>query len=272
MIILNLDNIPIGSFDVSFSSTEIPSVTYTFSSEGLVTLDSDVGHNWNSNAVISKRSLPLTFDEDFPYLISSAANAETFETIRVDANGDIVVRHYVTTHLCDGTGSLLTETAESNGGFVSNLESYRLLFLASESTDDFDESDVICEGGVLSDFSGSGKTYTGTFTPTGEDVEVAVSVNAGSFHDVAGNGNMDADDNSEDNWVLVFRHDSRLGMFSNDNDWAEAKRTNPDNTHPDDGKFSILDEIETLGKQSDGTYVTLTHIRKKSITHNTIFR
>ena len=143
------------------------------------------------------------------------------------------------------TMTISTDQFSSND--YSNADTVTLNFTSSESTNDFDESDVICEGGVLSDFSGSGKTYTGTFTPTGGDGEKVVRVRSGCFHDAAGNGNMNADENSGGGWVLIFRHDSRLGMFSNDDDWAEAKRINPDNTHPDDGKFSILDELETLG-------------------------
>ena len=61
---------------------------------------------------------------------------------------------------------------------------------------------------------------------------------------------------NEHEWVLVFRHDVRTGgLFSSHMGWEEAKRSNP--TDPTSGKYSILDEVETLGRDSDGTYVVL---------------
>ena len=110
---------------------------------------------------------------------------------------------------------------------------------------------MTCIGGEISDFSGSGTTYTATFTPSGGDGKKIVTVRAGTFTDESGNLNVGTD--SSEGWILVLRHDSREGYFSKDNNWAEAKRSNPND--PTSGKYSILDEVETIGKQSDGTYV-----------------
>ena len=65
---------------------------------------------------------------------------------------------------------------------------------------------------------------------------------------------------SPSGWVKVFRHDTSsyqygAGLFDSANDFAEAKRSNPYN--PNSNKYSILDEVETLGRDSDGTYVVL---------------
>ena len=38
-------------------------------------------------------------------------------------------------------------------------------FTLSESSTDFEESDIVVSGGALSHFIGSGKTYTASFTP-----------------------------------------------------------------------------------------------------------
>ena len=68
-------------------------------------------------------------------------------------------------------------------GLTSDDAILSLTFTSSESTNDFDATDVICEGGVLGDFSGSGTTYTATFTPTGGDGEKIVKVrNARKLH------------------------------------------------------------------------------------------
>ena len=160
--------------------------------------------------------------------------------------------------------------SQGSSGLTSDDATLSLTFTSSESTSNFDANDVTCVGGEISDFSGSGTTYTAKFKAT-SDGDVSVTVALGVFTDLAGNLN-------ESPWHLVLRHDSREGYFSKDNvrlifspthskileyhrsntslkqqDWAEAKRSNPND--PTSGKYSILDEVETIGKQSDGTYV-----------------
>jgi large repetitive protein len=93
----------------------------------------------------------------------------------------------------------------SSNNDYSNADMVTLTFTSSENTNDFDASDVICEGGVLNDFLGSGTTYTATFTPTGGDGEKSVRVRSGSFHDHAGNGNMNA---SSSGSLLTWNYDS----------------------------------------------------------------
>ena len=141
--------------------------------------------------------------------------------------------------------------SQGSSGLTSDDATLSLTFTSSESTSNFDANDVTCVGGEISDFSGSGTTYTATFTPSGGDGEKTISVPEGSFTDESGNLNVDSE--SSEGWILVLRHDSREGYFSKDNNWAEAKRSNPND--PTSGKYSILDEVETIGKQSDGMYV-----------------
>ena len=152
------------------------------------------------------------------------------------------------------SGDLTMTISSSQGDLGENFHfngAVVLTFTSSASTSNFDASDVTCIGGEISDFSGSGTTYTATFTPSGGDGKKIVTVRAGTFTDESGNLNVATD--SSEGWHLVLRHDSRTGYFSKDNNWAEAKRSNPDD--PTSGKYSILDEVETIGKQSDGTYV-----------------
>jgi co-chaperonin GroES (HSP10) len=78
---------------------------------------------------------------------------------------------------------------------VSSLkagETAALTFTLSESSSDFIESDIAVSGGTLSSFSGSGTTYTATFTPTADSTTNGViSVASSKFSDAAGNTNND---------------------------------------------------------------------------------
>jgi hypothetical protein len=60
---------------------------------------------------------------------------------------------------------------------------------------DFIASDIDSLGGVLSNFSGSGASYTATFTPTANSTtNGVVSVASNKFSDAAGNFNVDGAD------------------------------------------------------------------------------
>ena len=64
-------------------------------------------------------------------------------------------------------------------------------FELSEVATDFAVGDVTVTNGVLSAFSGSGKSYTGVFTPgAGVTGEGRIRVEANRFTDGAGNGNL----------------------------------------------------------------------------------
>ncbi|NBR24638.1 MAG: VCBS repeat-containing protein, partial [Micrococcales bacterium] len=63
------------------------------------------------------------------------------------------------------------------------------------SSTTFISSDITVSGGTLSNFSGSGTSYTATFTPTANSTTNGViSVASSTFTDVAGNANADGSD------------------------------------------------------------------------------
>ena len=69
-------------------------------------------------------------------------------------------------------------------------------FTLSEASTDFTSGDVTAVGGMLSGFSGSGTSYTATFTANpGFTGTASVSVTAGSYHDAAGNAGAAGSDN-----------------------------------------------------------------------------
>lgn len=74
-------------------------------------------------------------------------------------------------------------------------ETANLTFTLSEASTNFTASDVTVKGGALSNFNGSGTTYTALFTPmTNSTTNGVVSVASGVFTDAAGNSNADGSD------------------------------------------------------------------------------
>ncbi|MHA2938103.1 Ig-like domain-containing protein [Vibrio sp. RC27] len=81
-------------------------------------------------------------------------------------------------------------------------ETATITFTLSESSTDFSLADISYSGGVLSNFSGSGTSYTATFTPTTDTTATAnISVGSSAFSDAAGNQNTDGSDG--DNRVSI---------------------------------------------------------------------
>merc|ERR1711916_410426 len=67
-------------------------------------------------------------------------------------------------------------------------ETAAINFALSETSTDFSVDDVTASGGTLSGFTGTGATYTATFTPTADSTtDGLVSVASGAFTDAAGN-------------------------------------------------------------------------------------
>jgi hypothetical protein len=87
-------------------------------------------------------------------------------------------------------------------------ETASLTFTLSESATDFTAADITASGGTLSNFAGSGTSYTATFTPTANSTtNGVVSVASSKFTDAAGNEN---DDGSEANNTKTFSVDTVL--------------------------------------------------------------
>lgn len=74
----------------------------------------------------------------------------------------------------------------------------------SEPSTDFTADDVIVSGGILSNFQGSGTTYSALYVPnTNSESWTSVKVATGSFSDIAGNFNQDGSDaNNVINFLL----------------------------------------------------------------------
>jgi V8-like Glu-specific endopeptidase len=97
-------------------------------------------------------------------------------------------------------------------------EIVQISFTLSEPSSNFTANDVTVSGGILSNFTGSGTTYTALFTPTpNSTINSVVSVASGTFTDAAGNSNIDGDDYDNKVTMTVDAHLQVInGTTSND--------------------------------------------------------
>ncbi len=79
-----------------------------------------------------------------------------------------------TTTTLPGTPSITITASEVSDGDTSSDSSLSLTFTTSASTTDFAAGDVVVSGGTLSNFSGSGTTYTATFIPTAQVLQLSM--------------------------------------------------------------------------------------------------
>ena len=83
-----------------------------------------------------------------------------------------------------------TLSITSNKSIVTIGQTATLTFNLSEVATDFTSSDVTATGGTVSNFAGSGSSYTATFTPTANSTTNGViSVAVGTFSDPSSNKN-----------------------------------------------------------------------------------
>ena len=161
-----------------------------------------------SEAVTGFTNADLTIANGMLSSVSSADGGRTW-TATFTPTADIEdTTNLITldnTDVTDAAGNAGTGSTDSNNYAIdtrsptvaisadrANLqtgETSVLTFTLSEAATDFDASDVVVTGGTLSDFRGSGTTYTATFTPTA--IRGAVSVASGQFSDAADNVNAD---------------------------------------------------------------------------------
>ena len=107
-----------------------------------------------------------------------------------DASGNqnTAATQFAYTHDTTAPAMVITTTSGITSGDTSNDATIAYVFTAGQATTNFVKSDITVSGGTLGTLSGSGTTYTATFTPSG-DGATSVAVAAGTFTDAAGNDN-----------------------------------------------------------------------------------
>lgn len=120
-----------------------------------------------------------------------------------DANNNLTL--IIDTAIADTTPP--TIAISSNLGSLSRGDTPTVTFTLSEQSTDCTESDVSVSGGSLSNFAGSGTSYSAIFTPHADSTtDGVISVASGMFSDAAGNTNQDGGDGNNS---LTFSVDTR---------------------------------------------------------------
>jgi hypothetical protein len=109
------------------------------------------------------------------------------QSVAADLAGNVNTQSSVLTVTYDTTPPTVTLSSVAPPSF--NTPSFSVSISFSESTNDFDVNDITVTNGTLSNFSGSGTSYTVDVQPIAEGI-VEVSVAGEVAHDIAGNGNV----------------------------------------------------------------------------------
>ena len=200
----NDDGIPptisITSSATSLKAGETATITFTLSeaSTNFVLADIDVaGGTLSSLSTLDNIVYTATFTP------TSGSNANGVIQVNsgkfTDATGNANTDGYSTgTIEANNTVTLSIDTIRPTIGVVTSAfalksgETATITFTLSEPSTDFTAADVTVFGGTLSGFSGSGTTYTATFTPSaGSTANGVIKVDSASFTDSAGNANPD---------------------------------------------------------------------------------
>ena len=148
-----------------------------------LTLDDFQGSGRNYNA----RMIP---DEDYVGDGEVTVVAEAFSDVAGNKNQESVSLDPVL--VVDTV--MPTVSISSSAGSLGKGQTAEITFTLSEEIENFSYGQASASGGVLSNFAGSGTSYTATFTPDDEFVgDGTVYVYANSFTDAAGNYNATGD-------------------------------------------------------------------------------
>jgi glutamine amidotransferase-like uncharacterized protein len=173
----------------SVGGSQTSTITFTLSepSTNFALADINAGGGTIGNFV---QASPLVYTATFTPAANSTANGTISVPAGVftDSVGNTNTASSTTTITVDTVAP--TVTVASSVASVSGSQTATITFTLSEASTNFTASDVTVTGGTLSPLSGSGTSYTATFTPTASFTGAAtVTVNAGVFTDAAGNQN-----------------------------------------------------------------------------------
>ncbi|MGI9446880.1 MAG: beta strand repeat-containing protein [Pirellulales bacterium] len=190
-VTINSDKASVGGNDGS--TVETATITFTLSEDSSDFDSSDVDidfgslSNWNP---VSATIYEATFTPDFNFNgpVTVAVNAGTF----TDPAGNVntaTTQETIAVNTVRPTISISSAPTTAIGG----PNTATITFTLSADSTDFTLSDVAVSGGQLTGLTGSGSSYTATFTPpanstTTETISVAENV----FTDSDGNGNTAA--------------------------------------------------------------------------------
>ena len=168
---------------VNVQSTETGTAYLVHSSvavSNVASITSAADNLWNSVTI-------STINSNFALAVTGLTDG-TYKVFAADAAGNVSAASTGTVTI--DTTSPTVSITRSGTGSLGVGETDLLTFTLSEASTNFVAADVTVSGGAISGFSGSGATYTATFTPTaGSSGTASISVGAGAFSDAVGNGN-----------------------------------------------------------------------------------
>ncbi|MES3025807.1 MAG: Ig-like domain-containing protein, partial [Pseudomonadota bacterium] len=177
--------------DAVLSAGETTTVTITFTEPVTGFSNADLTVANGSLGPVSSTNGGLTWSATFTPAANSAAttNALTLNLGGVqDAAGNSGAGSASAAYVVDTQKPGIA--ISSSAGALKAGQSSTITFALSEAVGGFDASGVRVTGGTLSNFSGSGTSYTATFTPSaGNASGASIRVDAGAFADTAGNAN-----------------------------------------------------------------------------------
>ena len=168
-------------------SEQCASGTVVFTRTG-GTADSGSPHTANlvSTELTSGVRIPAVLFNN-PSLVSGSTYSIAYNVTDLAGNTAVAVTNTGITYSTDNVSPTLVITSNDvNSGGLSNLETIVLIFTISEVVTNFVVGDITVSGGALSGFTGSGKNYAVTFTPSGNGTKT-IDVAAGAFTDGTNN-------------------------------------------------------------------------------------
>ena len=141
--------------------------------------------------------------------------------------------------------------SSSNTSSLKAGDTASVTFTLSESSDDFEESDISVSGGSLSEFSGSGSNYTAIFTPAANSrQDDIISVASQTFSNSACNFNRDGSDSDNRLTLSINTVTSRESDNGGSSDSGSELISRPDTT-------IINDPNKAVGSDNDGVEDTI---------------
>ncbi|WP_181176531.1 Ig-like domain-containing protein, partial [Mesorhizobium sp. B2-3-5] len=177
---------------VSLSTSNVTdhdaSITFTATlsntSHGITTVHTDHG------------DITITNGQTTGTLVIATPNASSLTATITGASGGnfehlVVGTGTATAQIIDATAPTILIGTDDSALKIGDVA--HLTFTLSEASTTFTSVDVVATGGTLSNFIGSGTSYTADFTPaTGSTTAATVNVAGGTFTDAAGNNNIAA--------------------------------------------------------------------------------
>ncbi|QNI95843.1 metallopeptidase [Synechococcus sp. A15-127] len=181
--------VAITTSDDALTTNERATITFTLSEDSADFTEDDVTVSGGSLSSFSGEG--TTYTATFTPTDDSVADgvvsidAGKFTDAAGNANTAGSVTMSVNTDITAPTIAITTNVNSLGIGETANIS-----FTLSETSTNFAFEDITVAGGALSEFDGSGNSYTATFTPTvNSDDDGVVSVDAEKFTDAAGNPN-----------------------------------------------------------------------------------